>query len=497
MPPRRSRRAQQTGPLRVALYARQSLDRTGEGLGVERQLQKCREMCAEKGWEVSEDRTFWDNDISATTGKRRPGFEALLASSPDAIVVWHLDRLLRKGKDLERVIDLEVDVHTVTSAGPMDLSSPTGRMHARMGTVIATYEGELKAERMFLESQTRVTAGKPWWSSRPFGFEMDTTHRADEAAALARVYDDLLTGASLPALARQLNEAGFTTCRGNQWTATTLRPVLLNARNAAIRVYDGEEVGPAAWEPIVPEQTWRAAVRLLTNPARRTGGGGAAPRHLLTGVATCGACGSSMKIGWRGGRKGEPGAYSVYVCRASSCVSTPSVWADAGVVTQLIGELERPESRQEWQALRQQTSEATKALRAEEAAIRLSLDGAAHDHYVARVLSRETYMATVTDLNAQLADVEARLAEANEAADLATARKKDDKWTVLMTSYLAMDPETRDADKAPINVDELRTLISRVYERVELMPRGRGNAVLSPDHLRLTPRHAPTVAPVA
>jgi site-specific DNA recombinase len=465
-----------------------SLDKTGAGLGIERQEKECRELCERNGWEVSEDRIFRDNDMSATTGQRRPGFEALLASSPEAIVVWHLDRLLRKNRDLERVIELEVNVHTVTSAGPLDLSSATGRMNARIGTVIATYEGEHKAERQWLAAQQRAEQGKPWWSSRPFGFEMDGTHRADEASALVRTYEDLLTGASLPVLARQLNDAGHTTCRGGQWTATTLRPVLLNARNAAIRVYDGQEVGPATWDPIVPEDTWRAAVRLLMNPARRTGGGGAAPRHLLTGIATCGVCGSPVKIGWRGGRKGTPGAYSVYTCRGSSCVSTPSVEADGFVVLfALPRELRKSESREKWGTLRQQSSEATKSLRAERTTIQHALDEVAEDYYSPEpVIDRPTFLARTKALQARLAEVEDRLAEVEEAGDLAHTITDED----LLASFLGMSPEVPDAETAPMKVDELRSLIAAVFERVELLPRGRGASTVRPEHFSVTPREA-------
>lgn len=491
MPPRRSaRKATRSGPVPASIYVRMSLDKTGAGLGIDRQEKQCRELCELNGWEVSEDRVFRDNDISATTGRRRPGFEALLASSPEVVVVWHLDRLLRKNRDLERVIDLEVNVYPVTSAGPMDLSNATGRMHARMGTVIATFEGEQKAERMWLAAQQRAEQGKAWWSSRPFGFEMDGTHRADEAAALVRTYEDLLTGGSLPTLARQLNDAGHSTCRGGQWTATTLRPVLLNARNAAIRVYDGEEVGPAAWQAILPEETWRAAVRLLTNPARRTGGGGGAPRNLLTGIATCGKCGGPVKVGRRGGRAGEDGAYAVYVCRRSSCVSTPVVEADACVVTALIERLERPEARQEWWQVRQQSEEATKALRVEEATIRHRLDAVA-EAYAADEMDGGQFRAATKTLRARLAAAEDRLAEAGEAADLADTLSPG---SALLQSFLAMNPEMPGRDEAPMTPDEMRTRIAAAYARIELLPRGRGSRFIGPQHFRLTPRHVGALA---
>src|SRR5690349_13464343 len=142
--PRRRTKRPIDGPVKASIYVRISLDKTGEGLGVERQEQACRELCEHKGWEVRE--VFCDNDISATTGKRRPGFEALLASDPDVIVVWHIDRLVRLSRDLERVIDLGVNIHGVT-AGHIDLSHPGGRAVAKTITAWAQYEGEQKAER--------------------------------------------------------------------------------------------------------------------------------------------------------------------------------------------------------------------------------------------------------------------------------------------------------------------------------------------------------------
>lgn len=48
-------------------------------------------------------RVYSDNDISATNGKGRPDFEAMLAARPTAIVTWHQDRLLRLTRDLERM----------------------------------------------------------------------------------------------------------------------------------------------------------------------------------------------------------------------------------------------------------------------------------------------------------------------------------------------------------------------------------------------------------
>ncbi|HXA10649.1 MAG TPA: recombinase family protein, partial [Mycobacterium sp.] len=53
--------------MRTAVYLRQSLDKTGEGLAVDRQREDCLKLCAERGWTPNE---YVDNDTSATKGVR-------------------------------------------------------------------------------------------------------------------------------------------------------------------------------------------------------------------------------------------------------------------------------------------------------------------------------------------------------------------------------------------------------------------------------------------
>ena len=89
--------------MRTAIYTRISDDHTGEGLGVQRQLDDCQALAARLGWEVVE--RYDDNDISAYNGKTRPGFEAMLDAMKSgefgALICWHPDRLYRSMRDLE------------------------------------------------------------------------------------------------------------------------------------------------------------------------------------------------------------------------------------------------------------------------------------------------------------------------------------------------------------------------------------------------------------
>lgn len=129
------------------IYVRMSQDRTGEELGVARHEQECKALAARLGLEV--DQVYSENDQSATSGTRRPAFEAMLEARPHSIIAWHQDRLLRLTKDLERVIDLGIPVYFVTSAeNGLDLASPAGRAVARTVSAWPTGDLNLVTHRM-------------------------------------------------------------------------------------------------------------------------------------------------------------------------------------------------------------------------------------------------------------------------------------------------------------------------------------------------------------
>lgn len=268
----------------AAVYVRISSDRTGEGLGVERQETECRGLASRLGLSVSE--VYTDNDLSATSGKVRPAFERLLNDAPPLLIVWHTDRLVRASRDLERVLDLGLTVHAVT-AGHIDLSTPSGRAVARTVTAWATYEGEQRTLRQRAETRQRAAAGIPQWNVRPFGYESDGTLREPEAQAIRDAYRDILDGASAHAVCRDW-QARFPE---RHWYPSTVRTVLAAARNAGIRTHNGTEVAKGQWVPVVDESTWRA---YLAQSAAKGHKGTRARKYLLSGIGVCGRCGATL-----------------------------------------------------------------------------------------------------------------------------------------------------------------------------------------------------------
>ncbi len=79
------------------------------------------------------------------------------------------------------------------------------------------------------------------------------------------------------------------------WTRQSIRVILMNPRIAGPSVYKGEAVGTGNWEPLVSEETWRAAHAILEDPARKPPRG---VRTLLGRLALC-PCGNVVAAGSR------------------------------------------------------------------------------------------------------------------------------------------------------------------------------------------------------
>jgi site-specific DNA recombinase len=288
----------EASPRRAAIYCRISNDKTGAGLGVERQEHDCRELAARLGWVVVE--VFCDNDLSAYSGRRRPRYQAMLeairAGRVDAVLAWHTDRLHRSPIELEEYISVcnegrEVPTHCVR-AGTLDLSTPSGRMLARTLGTLARYESEHRGERVAAAKLQLAQAGNRSGGPRPFGYEDDgITVRESEAAAVREAVESVLAGASLRSVARKLNATGLrTSLKGRVWEAHSVRALLLKPRNAGLREHRGQVIGPAAWPAIVPEEQWSAVVTILTDPTRRTTMSSRHVKWLGSGIYRCAGC---------------------------------------------------------------------------------------------------------------------------------------------------------------------------------------------------------------
>lgn len=304
--------------MRCAIYCRISLDATGEQLGVTRQMEDCKALAASLRWEVVE--VYVDNDISASTGKVRPDYQRMLrdiqAGEIEAVITWAPDRLYRKLRDLEPLIEVFETHGTLLKTvrgGDFDMATPLGRMIARILASVATGEGEVKSDRWKRSIRQRREQGSlPKMGPRLYGYSRDGDLEPGEVEHVRRLVDDLLDGVGLLRAAHNLNERGSRTTLGNEWSRASVLKYLRNGRIAGRSMLNGEVIAQGKWPAILDEETFEQVQQILS--ARR---GTVPPRprvSVLAGIIYCAHCGAKLITSSREARARATARTRTYRC---------------------------------------------------------------------------------------------------------------------------------------------------------------------------------------
>lgn len=337
--------------MRLIGYAR--LSRASlESTSIEKQKQIITAEAERRGAELISIEV--DENVSAAkTRLNRPGLdrvrEAISTGEADAVLCWRLDRIARSVVDFGTLLDEGLSV--ISASEPViDTTSSMGRAMVEIMQVFAGLEARTAGERSratkaFLRSKRRWGGGP-----RPYGYRPEPAPdgigkllyiEEKEAEVIRRIFRDLLDGASVNTLARQLNTEGTPTARGGLWKPAS---ILNLARAFHVSGYLTERVAEGSRErrPVVdeagqPVRAWDAivddeiaeAVRALVTPetidaarSAATRAGLSTPKQLLQGIAHC-PCGEPLIRRVRKGR-------TFYGCRGHAV--GPHVLVDAELV---------------------------------------------------------------------------------------------------------------------------------------------------------------------
>ncbi|TCK25448.1 DNA invertase Pin-like site-specific DNA recombinase [Pseudonocardia endophytica] len=473
-------------------YLRISSDRSGEGLGVERQRVDCLALIEGRGWTLARA-PFCENDASAAGRKPRPLFRALLdlvrSGGVDVIVAWSLDRLVRNARDRLALVEACRDAGVMIAlcrGSDMDPTTPAGRLAIDVLGSVAQHEIDQKADRQRSAAQQAAENGRWIGGRRAFGYTADGLSIVeDEAAALRDAYAAVLAGETLRGVARQWNRAGFTTAQRpyrhahlgerSPWRGDAVRRVLLNPRNAGLRAHKGEIMGQACWDGVVDESTWRATRTLLSDSARTTGGPTAMGKHFLSGVALCGLDGCGALVHGGGASHGKP----VYRCRTTQLlpdqrpdvpgthVNRLAAPADQYVSDVVVARLSRPDARD---LLVDHKRADVPALREEATVLRARLDALAAEFGggAEEPLPPREYRAMRAPLVEKIESIEGRIADAGMVDKLGALVRADDVAA-------AWDELTRDRRRAVLDV----------LAEVRLHAVGRGSRTFRPETVEI------------
>lgn len=318
---------------RAAIYARFSTDMQN-ARSAEDQARVCRDRAEREGWAAAE--IFSDLAISGTTN-HRPGLNAMLAAADagafEIVIAEALDRVARDQADIATIFK------RLEFAGVALVTVSEGRiseLHIGMlGTMNALFVKELgnkiRRGQKGAVGRGRVPGGLCYgYAAVPVLTDDGTVERGHrrivdaEADVIRRIFAEYNAGKSPKAIAHQLNRDGIPSPRGSDWRASTINGsrgrmngILGNpaydgriaynrvrmakhpdSRKRISRVNDAADLvfEDAPDLRIVAADVWTAAQarrdalgRVPFHRARR-------PRHLLSGLVRCGACGGSYTV---------------------------------------------------------------------------------------------------------------------------------------------------------------------------------------------------------
>lgn len=300
--------------MELTAYARVSKERNGETRSVDDQMRDIDRWAELHGHTITA--RYEDRAISAMKGAKRPGLDALFASGATNIVVWSVDRLFRRPRDLEEVIDKELTIYQ-TTASPFDLTTSQGRLMARQFVSWASFEVEEKELRSARGMQSKFDRGEYMGKHRPFGQNLDGTWHEPEATAVREAADKLVAreisfyriaqnwnAAGLKTPKRNPAKAGTTSRRalgGNDWNANSVRVFFTAERLKGQQTYNGVTKDIANWTPLLDTETWEQIQSLIESKKTgvKSGHTGTASKKLLSGILKCGLCGKGLSTSTR------------------------------------------------------------------------------------------------------------------------------------------------------------------------------------------------------
>jgi DNA invertase Pin-like site-specific DNA recombinase len=376
--------------LEVGIYTRISNADPYTQTATHRQEAACRSFAQARGWSVAE--VFEDVDVSAYSGVERPAYERLLkkidAASLSGVIVWKLDRLVRRPREFERFWDVCERHRAVLASAtePMDSSTDLGLAVVRMLVVMATLESATKGARMRAMWKEQADKGKPPAGARGFGYTRGWQQFVPEEAALIREgADRVLSGETLRRIAEDWRDRGVPSPKGAVWKPDPLRRILLNPRIAGLRAFHKEVVAKGSWPAILDEATFRRVEAVLRD--RKYEGMGSKPVGLLTSLMRCGKCRGPFNCGKRPQHKGR---VPIYVCRkppwGCAAVSVAMHRLDPWVMQKIFRYLDSERLRMGLDRHRQAVKETSDVV-----GLAHALDELALDHYERRLLTARQY----------------------------------------------------------------------------------------------------------
>ena len=301
-----------------AAYIRVSTDDQAE-LSPETQLEEIRKYAQREGIILLQEQIYIDSGISGKKAERRPEFMRMIATAKEkdcpfsVILLWKYSRFARNQEEsifYKSILRSKCGVDVVSVTEPL-IAGPFGSLIER----IIEWMDEFYSIRLSQEVKRSmlVNAQRGKLQATPsFGYRVEDGRLIpveEEAQLIQRIFDSFVAGKGLFPIAKELNDLGIRTHRGNRFEKRTVEYILRNPvyigklrwnpAGRTRRDFFNENliIADAEHEPLISLDTWDAAQRRLDEVKVQWGYKARPASELkswLSGLVRCSACGATL-----------------------------------------------------------------------------------------------------------------------------------------------------------------------------------------------------------
>ena len=302
----------------AAVYIRVSTDEQAE-LSPETQLEKIREHAKREGIVILQDHIYIDSGISGKKAEKRPEFMRMIAAAKEKdcpftiLLVWKFSRFARNQEEsifYKSVLRSKCGVDVVSVSEPL-IAGHFGSLIERIIEWMDEFYSIRLSEEVKRSMEVNARRGK-LQSTPSFGYHVEDGHlipTPEEAELVRWIFRSFVDGKGLYPIARELNNMGIRTHRGNKFENRTVEYILRNP------VY----IGKLRWNPtgrtrrdfaneniivadsdhkhLIDREIWDAA-QLRLDQVKLQWGYKARPtnelKHWLSGLIRCSSCGATL-----------------------------------------------------------------------------------------------------------------------------------------------------------------------------------------------------------
>jgi site-specific DNA recombinase len=291
----------------------------------ERQRDRIEATAAARGLTI----VGWATDLGVSAAKvppwDRPDLGEWLQRPDDwdCLIFWKLDRLCRSVSDFSSMVKwvqpnprepfthhrlpaLTKEKNLISTAGDVDLSTPTGRAMAQVVAVFAELEAAIIKERVNEGRQEVYEQGRWPGGRHPFGYKparrdgggWKLIHDPETAPIVRELVRRVIDGEPMYAVQLDFQSRGLPTPKGGEsWLRVNVgkilrsRALLGEATFKAITADDGIPVDPVRAEPLISVSEWTDLQDRLGDNGKRQRFTGTS---VLLDIAFCAFCGEPL-----------------------------------------------------------------------------------------------------------------------------------------------------------------------------------------------------------